>query len=204
MSCPTSHPAVKGNGTYAELRWGASLTEKVSLNVIDNVTCSIEYKYTPTWLNLHLQPAYVSFWCTCIQNACLLGRLAVLWVNTHLLPLWVKEKSRTRLTLSPVRSLCELWGLTQKKRSRGRGRPGREEREKGGRRKTRLPDYSRFLEFFIFKAIAAKDWGARGGMRSCVDRARDKMEAKWRVQITIPSSLRGNLAAVCTSLQWVV
>lgn len=51
----------------------------------------------------------------------------------------------------------------QKKRSRGRGRREEKSGRREGEEKTRLPDFSRFLEFFIFKAIAAKDWGVGAG-----------------------------------------
>lgn len=55
-----------------------------------------------------------------------------------------------RITLPSGRRKNEVAGEEGGKRIGGR---------REGEEKTRLPDFSRILEFFIFKAIAVKEWG---------------------------------------------
>lgn len=73
--------------------------------------------------------------------------------------------------------ITAVW--TQKKRSRGRGRWEEKSGRREGEEKTSLPDFSRILEFFIFKGIAVKEWG-RGAEwgRALIERGTKNMERK--------------------------
>lgn len=89
-----------------------------------------------------------------------------------------KGKIKNQTYSSPVRSLCELWGLGLFCRLDAETTKSRE-RKVGREEKTRLPDFSRILESFIFKAIAVKEWG-RGAEwgRALIERGTKSMERK--------------------------